>query len=305
MGLFDVPPPYRPWLSVGTCSWKYDSWKGLVYDPEKEYRGADYLTDYAAYFSTVEVDQWFWSLFPAGVKLPQPRAVRSYAASVPDDFTFTVKAPNALTLTHFYARQSARYSQFANQPNPSFLDPELFERFLDTLAPLGRKLGAVMLQFEYLNQKKMSSLEAFLDRLHVFFEAAPRETAIAIESRNPNYLVPPFFDFLRSHGLGYVFLEGYHMPPIEKVFAEHGALTDTMVVLRLHGTEREGIEKKTGETWNAIVAPKDDSLDGVAAIIDAYARRKIRVYVNVNNHYEGSAPLTIQRLLKRLSPDCP
>ena len=28
-----VPKKYRGLLRLGTTSWKYDSWKGLVYDP--------------------------------------------------------------------------------------------------------------------------------------------------------------------------------------------------------------------------------------------------------------------------------
>ena len=87
-----------PNLRLGTCSWKYDSWKGLIYDPAKTYSPHDYLSDYARHFSTVEIDEWFWSLFPTGLKLPNPETVKAYAESVPDDFQFTVKAPNSITL---------------------------------------------------------------------------------------------------------------------------------------------------------------------------------------------------------------
>ena len=64
----------------------------------------------------------------------------------------------------------------------------------------------------------MPSLRAFLDRLHVFFEAVPAGFQYAIETRNPNYLTQEFFDFLGEHGLGFVFLEGYYMPHIGEVF---------------------------------------------------------------------------------------
>ena len=94
MGKIDltIPEAYRGHLRVGTCSWKYDSWKGLVYRAGVNYGPNDYLPDYAKHFNTVEVDQWFWSLFPPGVKLPDEATVRAYAESVPDDFLFTVKA---------------------------------------------------------------------------------------------------------------------------------------------------------------------------------------------------------------------
>ena len=43
--------------------------------------------------------------------------------------------------------------------------------------------------------------------------------------------------------------------------------------------------------------PKDDGLRATADIIGQNVETGVDTYVNVNNHYEGSAPLTIQRLL--------
>ena len=36
---------FKGLLRLGTCSWKYDSWKGLLYEPGKRYRPDDYLAD--------------------------------------------------------------------------------------------------------------------------------------------------------------------------------------------------------------------------------------------------------------------
>ena len=83
-----IPKKFKAFLRIGTCSWKYDSWKDLIYDPEKNYSPYDYLPDYAKYFNTVEIDQWFWSLFPQGARLPDPKTVIRYADSVPDDFFY-------------------------------------------------------------------------------------------------------------------------------------------------------------------------------------------------------------------------
>jgi uncharacterized protein YecE (DUF72 family) len=43
-------------LRIGTSSWNYDSWEGLVYS-----RGSDrsYLEQYAEVFDTAEIDRWF------------------------------------------------------------------------------------------------------------------------------------------------------------------------------------------------------------------------------------------------------
>ena len=86
-----------PQLHIGTCSWKFDAWRGLVYSGDP----AGYLSEYAQHFDCVEIDQWYGSLFGADkVALPQPKAVAGYAQSVPDGFRFGVKLPDALTLTH-------------------------------------------------------------------------------------------------------------------------------------------------------------------------------------------------------------
>ena len=297
-----VPDDLKGFLRVGTCSWKYDSWKGLVYEPARRYRPDDYLRDYARALDTVEVDQWFWSLFPGGARLPEARTVALYAKSVPEDFRFTVKAPNALTLTHFYKKQPPGSADYAGRPNPHFLDLELLRRFLDALSPLGPKLGPVMFQFEYLNKAKMPSAEAFLERFGAFIGKAPAGYQYAVEMRNANYYSPAFFGFLEDHGLGFVYLDGYYMPPIGKVFEEFAPATAAFQVIRLHGGDRLEIEGETGEVWNKVVAPKPEGLESAARIVRAGARRRALTYVNANNHYEGSAPLTIKRFLEGLGP---
>ena len=298
-----VPKEYRDHLKLGTCSWKYDSWRGLVYPPEPEPISKSYLAEYAAHFNTVEVDQWFWSLFPTGVKLPDHLTVQSYAGSVPDGFLFAVKAPNAITLTHFYSRQPKRHADYADRPNEHFLSLDLLRRFLDRLSPLGSRLGPIMFQFEYLNKKKMPSLAEFLDRLDEFFSAAPSGYRYAVEIRNANYLRPELFAFLREHGVGYVFIEGYYMPPIAEVFGGHDAFTSDFVVVRLHGPDRSGVEKKTGKQWDQIVQPQPEGLQAATEIIRSSASRGLLAMVYVNNHFEGSAPLTIARLLGSLRDD--
>lgn len=299
-----IPAALAPYLRIGTCSWKYPSWRGLIYDERKAYRPDDYLADYARHLNSVEVDQWFWSLFPGSVRLPEPPVVRRYAESVPDDFIFTVKAPNALTLTHFYAKASpgTAAAAVAGKPNEHFLSLTLLETFLDRLSPFGRKLGPVMFQFEYLNRQKMPSVAAFIEQFDAFISRAPKGVQYAIETRNPNYLSPAFFEFLARRGLGFVYLDGYYMPPIAEVFEKKRAQTASagFEVVRLHGGDRLEIEKETGDMWDKVVAPKPEGLRAAARIVRANVRKKTLTFVNVNNHYEGSAPMTISRLLEIL-----
>ncbi len=296
----EIADRYKKHLRVGTCSWKYDSWKGLLYDPETKYHRDDYLVDYSKHLKTVEVDQWFWSLFPGGVKLPEKKTVETYAVSVPRDFVFTVKAPNSITLTHYYARQPKQYKEYANKPNDGFLSVELLERFLKTLDPIRDRLGPIMLQFEYLNKQKMSTRDAFLERLAAFFDEAPEGYQFAVETRNPNYLSPTYFDFLREKKLAHVFLDGYYMPRIGDVLAKHDTQTADSSIVRLHGPNRQDMEKITNKIWNKVVERRDSGIASAVEIVRQNAEKSITTYVNVNNHYEGSAPLTIERFLDAL-----
>ena len=69
-----------------------------------------------------------------------------------------------------------------------------------------------------------------------------------------------------------------------------------LVVLRLMGKDREAMEKITGDRWDRIVEPKDDELKAIADIVKDLAGSGVEVYLNVNNHYEGCAPATIERI---------
>ena len=81
-------------LRIGTCSWKFPSWHGLLYSAPK---GINYLAEYASHYNTVEIDQWFY-------RMPDQATVNEYVQSIPETFTFAIKAPNQITLTHFRNR---------------------------------------------------------------------------------------------------------------------------------------------------------------------------------------------------------
>lgn len=284
-------------LRLGTCSWKFPSWQGLVYSQATD---IDYLAEYARRYRTVEIDQWFWSLFDTDkIGMPRTETIAAYLASVDDAFRFTIKAPNSVTLTHFYRRGS----QKGSGPNPYFLSVELFADFLAKIAPMRAQTGCVMLQFEYLNKQKMSGVDELCDRLDGFLGAVRERVEpwpLAIELRNPNYLRKPYFELLARHRVPHVYCHGYYLPPAPRVYADaRRAVPDGLPgpsVVRLLGPDRQGIEKQTGKRWNAVVAPKDDELPAIVDTVEAMIAAGTDVYVNVNNHYEGSAPLTIEKL---------
>lgn len=276
-------------VKFGTCSWKYDSWKGIVYPDIPQ---INYLKEYSKHFDTVEVDQWFWSLFAGKVKLPGGE-VSEYKNSVPNDFLFTIKVPNSLTLTHYYR---------STKPNQYFLSVDLFEEFLLTLKPIEQNIGCLMFQFEYLNKQKMQSLQHFQSRLQQFCSTLPVNCPpVAIEIRNPNYLNEAYFRALNDMNFAHVFLEGYFMPPVVETFNKYKDYIRNFTVIRLHGPDREGIEKISGENWNKIYANRDEQLSRLKQMIMEITNKDVNLYINVNNHFEGSAPLTIQKIKTMLN----
>lgn len=282
-------------LRTGTCSWKYPSWQGLVYscrEPE------NYLREYAAKYSTVEVDQWFWSLGKTGVALPKRETVAEYEQVTPEDFRFTVKCPNALTLTHHHSKNGD-----PSQANPRFLDEEFFNSFLESVAALVPKIGLFIFQFEYLNRDKMESRHAFMDKLGSFLERLPADLPYAVEIRNPKWIDVQWFDLLRAHAVAPVLLQGYWMDDVAKTIDTHEGCIGDALCIRLHGEDREGMEERTGADWSQIVRPKDQELVAIMGSANRLLSNDRKVFLNVNNHYEGSAPLTIEKIRRLANPD--
>ena len=275
-------------MRIGTCSWKYESWRGLVYP---EFGDINFLEEYSKKYDTVEIDQWFWSLNKDKVILPKPNIVDEYNTITPDDFKFTVKMPNSLTLTQYYKSTNI---------NPFFLSTDLMETFCNSIKPIWNKVGVLMFQFEYLNKQKMNSLSNFIKQFKDFINSIGCNLPLGIEIRNPNYLSEEYFSFLQQNKITPVFLQGYYMPSITEVYEKYKELINDQIVIHLHGYDRKGIEEKGNNFWDRIVEPKDDELKNIVLMIKDLQSKDVDIYMNVNNHYEGSAPLTINKLYDAL-----
>ena len=282
-------------LHIGTCSWKYPSWEGLVYDSKKP---ENFLQEYARKYESVEIDQWFWSLFGIDkVVLPKTEVVQEYIDSVPSNFRFVIKAPNSLSLTHLYKSQTSG----ALVENPHFLSPDLYQTFLNSMGPMQYQIGAINLQFEYLNKVKISSPQLFLDQFVNFIKNIDTTIPLCIEIRNPNFLNSNYFQTLTQHSIGHTFCQGYYMPDILSVYDDFSQHLQGTSIIRLLGPDRQGIEKTTGKSWDKVVAPKDSEIPGIARLVRKMVDQAgMDIYLNVNNHYEGSAPATIEKLLQYL-----
>jgi len=282
-------------IRFGTCSWKYESWKGLIYPETEKF---NYLKEYSNHYNTVEIDQWFWSLFTTSkVVLPQKKVAAEYKNSVNAEFLFTIKVPNSLTLTHFYRKNKTEYLV----KNPFFLSSDLYEQFIDSIKPLHDQIACLIFQFEYLNKEKIESQSLFQNLFHNFVTKIPDlRIPIGIEIRNPNYLNKNFFEYLEQLKIIPVLLEGYYMPSVIDTCNKFRTHFNGTIVFRLHGPDRTGIEKLSNENWNQIYIDRTQELEKLSELFKDLLSRKLDLFINVNNHFQGSAPLTIQKLKKYL-----
>lgn len=275
-------------IEFGTCSWNYDSWIPLVYT-RKASHSAAYLKEYSEHYRTVEVDSWFYSL-------PNPADAAEYDALTPVDFTFSCKLTETLSLTH----ERSRDKTAPLIPNPSFLSTDVYRHYLEATKPLHSKIFLAELEFEYLNKQKMTSLSEFMKALDSFATVLDTENLrdtvpLGIECRNANYLTREYFQFLKDRGIAHVFSEKLYLPHIYELYSKFADLIGERVAVRLLGGDRKEIETKTKGNWNEIVEPKQD-LPEIAGMLRDLSQGSRLVKVYLNNHYEGSAPKSIDRL---------
>jgi uncharacterized protein YecE (DUF72 family) len=201
-------------------------------------------------------------------------------------------------LTHFY--KSTKEETL--KPNPFFLSVELFDEFLDSIETIKEQVGCLIFQFEYLNKQKMKSLSEFQMKFSEFYRNLNKnKLPVGIEIRNPNYLNEKYFGFLSELNIAPVFLEGYYMPPVTEIYSRFKKYVKNLAVIRLHGPDRKGIEKIANDNWNQIYINRDSELKSIVEMIRDLQNKEVDLFVNVNNHFEGSAPLTIQKIKNNIN----
>jgi uncharacterized protein YecE (DUF72 family) len=90
------------------------------------------------------------------------------------------------------------------------------------------------------------------------------------------------------------------MPSIFDLYKKHREQIKDMAVIRLHGPDRQGIEKVTGKEWSQVVAPKDEEISTLVKMLAYMESRGVQTFTFVNNHFEGSAPRTIEKIVQAI-----
>lgn len=289
---------------IGTSSWKYEGWFGQLYTPARyEYRGKvartrferDCLREYAEVFKTVSVDAAYYDF-------PRRENLQKLADAVPDDFRFGFKVTDAVTIKKF--PNLARFGAKAGQPNPNFLNADLFvTAFLNPCAEIRSKVGVLMFEFSRFWPSDYECGRDFVSDLDAFLGKLPKGWPCAIEMRNKHWLAPPYFDCLQRHGITHIFNSWDAMPSVSEQMAVPGSRTNPKLMaarfLLKPGRKYEEAVK-TFQPYDQVKEPNPEARAAGKALIaeakKAGADRETFIYVN--NRLEGNALETIDAMLE-------
>jgi uncharacterized protein YecE (DUF72 family) len=278
-------------VRLGTSSWTFTGWGGLVYpgNPTDRELAASGLLHYARHplFGTVGVDRSYYAPLSAA-------DLERYAGQLPPGFPCVMKVWSGIT-TARDARTGERID--------TFLDARAFDDRV--LAPLRAAfrghVGALVLELPPM--RPCPTPAAFVERLDRFLEEAPRDFPLAVELRNRELLTPRYLDALARRGVGHVLNLWEAMPSIGEQLALPGVLTAPHVVCRLllrPGT-RYAQRKAELAPFDRIRDPNPEMRADVARLADLCGSLGKALFVLVNNKAEGSSPLTVRALAEILA----
>ena len=157
---------------LGTSSWTFPGWKGLVYDKDASMSrlSKDALAAYAKHpvLRSVGVDRTFYAPVAAST-------FAEYAAQVPEGFRFLVKAHEACTLSRYPAHE--RYGAWRGKPNDRFLDAGYARDAVvgPMVEGLGTRAGPLVFQFPPQDVQALGGAGRFAERLHGFLSGLSGE----------------------------------------------------------------------------------------------------------------------------------
>lgn len=150
-------------LHLGTSGWAYGEWKPSFYPaalPQERF-----LEHYASVFGACEVNS-------TAYRIPAASAITQWAAATPPSFRFAIKAHRRLVEAETMAWDGAAHG--------------FLRRFLESVVPLGERLGPVLFRYLETTTRNDAGLESVLDALR----GGP---AFALEFRHDSWVDPDVF----------------------------------------------------------------------------------------------------------------
>ena len=270
-----APPTAADRIKLGTCAWNFDDWKDVFYPAGLA--SNQQLPYYAQYLPAVEIDSTFYHI-------PAVQVVDGWARKTPDDFVFTAKMPREIT--HDARLRDCR--------------PQL-DAFLGSLRPLGEKLGAVLIQFAPFFRPEVDeeALSTFLDWLPV------GKMRFALEFRHKEWHVPRVARLLAEHGVTWTWNDLSALDLQTEAPFDFLPQTGDFLYVRLMG-DLETKFRPDGERkyrYGSLLWSREAGLEFWAQKLAKHLEDSRRIFVMINNHYEGFSPMTCQRLGRMLGLD--
>lgn len=153
-------------LYVGTSGYSYKEWKGTFYP--KDLPDKQMLHFYGEHFQTVEINNTFY-------RMPKAAVLQAWAAEVPADFKFVLKASQRIT--HIQRLKDAGDSV-------SYL--------LEVAGELKKRLGPLLFQLP-------PNLKKDVPRLRDFLALLPSQRPAAFEFRHQSWFDEEVFGLLREN----------------------------------------------------------------------------------------------------------
>lgn len=284
-------------LRLGSSSWYFPGWEGIVFGNRvsREAAARHGLHAYARHplFETVCLDRGYYGPISA-------ETYRDYAAAVDKDFRFVVKAPRDVTMPSLHGAGSD-----SGAGNPRFLSADLIARKVlpAMFENLGGKEGPLVFQFPPLGARWTREPERFAGRLADFLKALPAGPLYAVELRNRELFTDAYRDALSAADTLHCYSVHPGAPSLEYQREAVGTAPSRPLVLRwnLHAGLAYEHAKRRYDPFDRLVDPDPVTRDAVAELCLEASAAAADAYVIANNKAEGSAPLTLIELAKRIA----
>jgi uncharacterized protein YecE (DUF72 family) len=316
--LFALPPPsippapprpehgalaarLPPGIRFGTMSWNFPGWAGLVYGAgaSNKHLAGRGLTAYAQHplLRAVELDRTYYEPLSAD-------AYGSYAAQVPEDFRFLVKAHEECTVFRFPPH--ARYGKRRGELNGRFLDAEYAcgEVVAPFVEGLGAQAGVLLFQCP---PQPLAEPGRFAERLHDFLRRLPRGPTYAVELRNADLFTPAYGAALADAGAVHCHNIWTAMPPL--LFQARQIPPSARRPLIVRWLLRPGdLYEDARQRFAPFDRVQEEDLASRAALATLIAKASqhgVPALIAVNNKAEGCAPESIVRLARAIADQLP
>ena len=263
-------------IRLGACAWSFEEWRGSFYPADLP---ADrWLEYYARYFPAVEVDSTFYSA-------PSETTVLRWVESTPATFRFACKLPRAIT-------HACRLRDCSSD----------FNAFLRAVEPLASKLQVILVQLppSFSPKEGRPALSSFLEQL-------PRDFRFAIEFRHPGWHKPQIVRLLQKHRVCWVWADTSPLNERNLAPFELWPNTTDFLYVRLLGDyqTKYGQDGAHLHQYGKLLWKREAALESWGLKIERHVEETRSVWAFVNNHFEGFAPETCQRLAQRLGFELP